>query len=141
MLREEHIAVGAAVRDHIPRDAELLLQHADALADSGRITCTIIAMKTGGQCVVIDERAACIVQRTGQQGRIACQVNGCAAGFDLNSARVVRIRTTSKKAPRRIVAEFARTRTPLEEEELTIQDGGIFTEEYRRIAGAFLLYL
>ena len=68
-------------------------------------------------------------------------VRRCAAGFDLNSARVVRIRTTSKKAPRRIVAEFARTRTPLEEEELTIQDGGIFTEEYRRIAGAFLLYL
>ena len=68
-------------------------------------------------------------------------VRRCAAGFDLNSARVVRIRTTSKKAPRRIVAEFARSRTPLEEEELTIQDGGIFTEEYRRIAGAFLLYL
>ena len=68
-------------------------------------------------------------------------VRRCAAGFDLDFARVVRIRTTSKKAPRRIVAEFARTRTPLEEEELTIQDGGIFTEEYRRIAGAFLLYL
>ena len=68
-------------------------------------------------------------------------VRRCAAGFDLNSARVVRIRTTSKKAPRRIVVEFTRSRTPLEEEELTIQDGGIFTEEYRRIAGAFLLYL
>ena len=68
-------------------------------------------------------------------------VRRCAAGFDLNSARVVRIRTTSRKPARRIVVEFTRTRSTPELQELTIQDGTAFTEEYRRIAGAFLLYL
>ena len=88
-------------------------------------------------------------EKLAPQGRVAMilpaesetAVRRCAAGFDLNTSRVVRIRTTSKKAPRRIVLEFTRTRTPLTEEELTIQDGAAFTEEYRRIAGAFLLYL
>ncbi|MGM9790943.1 MAG: tRNA1(Val) (adenine(37)-N6)-methyltransferase [Candidatus Cryptobacteroides sp.] len=68
-------------------------------------------------------------------------VRRCAAGFDLNTAMVVNIRTTSKKAPRRIVVEFTRSHAPLTQQELIIQDGGTFTEEYRRIAGAFLLYL
>ena len=75
-------------------------------------------------------------------------VRRCAAGFDLDFARVVRIRTTSRKPARRIVVEFTRSpltgsahRTAPIEQELTIQDGGAFTEEYRRIAGAFLLYL
>lgn len=68
-------------------------------------------------------------------------VRRCAAGFDLNTSRVVRIRTSSKKPARRIVVEFTRTRSTPELQELTIQDGTAFTEEYRRIAGAFLLYL
>ena len=83
------------------------------------------------------------------QGRVAMilpaesetAVRRCAAGFDLNTARVVRIRTTQKKPARRIVVEFTRTRSTPELQELTIQDGTAFTEEYRRIAGAFLLYL
>ena len=75
-------------------------------------------------------------------------VRRCAAGFDLDFARVVHIRTTSRKPARRIVVEFTRSplagsahRTAPIEQELTIQDGAAFTEEYRRIAGAFLLYL
>ena len=68
-------------------------------------------------------------------------VRRCAAGFDLNLSRMVRIRTTQKKPARRIVVEFTRTRSTPELQELTIQDGTAFTEEYRRIAGAFLLYL
>ena len=83
------------------------------------------------------------------QGRVAMilpaesetAVRRCAAGFDLNTSRVVRIRTTQKKPARRIVVEFTRTRSTPELQELTIQDGTAFTEEYRRIAGAFLLYL
>lgn len=72
---------------------------------------------------------------------IETAVRRCAAGFDLNLDRVVRIRTTSKKAPRRIVVEFTRLRNILREEELTMQEGGEYTEQYRKVAGAFLLYL
>lgn len=88
-------------------------------------------------------------EKLAPQGRVAMilpaesetAVRRCAAGFDLNTARVVRIRTTQKKPARRIVVEFTRTRSTPELQELTIQDGTAFTEEYRRIAGAFLLYL
>ena len=88
-------------------------------------------------------------EKLAPQGRVAMilpaesetAVRRCAAGFDLNTARVVRIRTSSKKPARRIVVEFTRTRSTPELQELTIQDGTAFTEEYRRIAGAFLLYL
>lgn len=88
-------------------------------------------------------------EKLAPQGRVAMilpaesetAVRRCAAGFDLNTSRVVRIRTSSKKPARRIVVEFTRTRSTPELQELTIQDGTAFTEEYRRIAGAFLLYL
>ena len=88
-------------------------------------------------------------EKLAPQGRVAMilpaesetAVRRCAAGFDLNTSRVVRIRTTQKKTARRIVVEFTRTRSTPELQELTIQDGTAFTEEYRRIAGAFLLYL
>ena len=88
-------------------------------------------------------------EKLAPQGRVAMilpaesetAVRRCAAGFDLNTSRVVRIRTTQKKPARRIVVEFTRTRSTPELQELTIQDGTAFTEEYRRIAGAFLLYL
>ena len=68
-------------------------------------------------------------------------VRRCAAGFDLNLSRIVRIRTTLRKPPRRVVVEFSRLRGQIREEELTMQNQDGFTEEYRRIAGAFLLYL
>ena len=68
-------------------------------------------------------------------------VRRCAAGFDLNLSRIVRIRTTQRKPPRRVVVEFSRLRGQIREEELTMQNQDGFTEEYRRIAGAFLLYL
>ena len=88
-------------------------------------------------------------EKLAPQGRVAMilpaesetAVRRCAAGFDLNTSRVVRIRTTQKKPARRIVVEFTRTRSTPELQELTIQDRTAFTEEYRRIAGAFLLYL
>ena len=68
-------------------------------------------------------------------------VRRCAAGFDLNLSRIVRIRTTLRKPPRRVVVEFSRLRGQIREEELTMQNQDGFTEEYRRIAGACLLYL
>ena len=68
-------------------------------------------------------------------------VRRCAAGFDLNLSRIVRIRTTLRKPPRRVVVAFSRLRGQIREEELTMQNQDGFTEEYRRIAGAFLLYL
>lgn len=95
------------------------------------------------------EVLAFAVEKLAPGGRVAMilpaesetAVRRCAAGFDLNLSRIVRIRTTQRKPPRRVVVEFSRLRGQIREEELTMQNQDGFTEEYRRIAGAFLLYL
>ena len=64
-----------------------------------------------------------------------------AASFGLYPARTVRIRTTGRKPPKRIVVELSRARGPAAEEELVIQKDGEFTPEYRSYVHPFLLYL
>ena len=64
-----------------------------------------------------------------------------AASFGLYPARIVRIRTTDRKPPKRIVVELSRARGPAAEEELVIQKDGEFTPEYRSYVHPFLLYL
>ena len=59
----------------------------------------------------------------------------------LHLFRIVRIRTVPRKAPARIVAEFARARCPeLTEELLTIQDEGKYTQEYLSLTRDFYLF-
>lgn len=55
----------------------------------------------------------------------------------LHPSAILRIRTTPRKAPSRIVAEFSRLRVDTKEKALTIQDGGAFTEDYIALTGAF----
>lgn len=68
-----------------------------------------------------------------------------ARSFGLSLDRIIRIRTTEAKPPRRIIAEFIpdqpRAGTPrsVAEEALTLQRGGTRTEEYRRLTEDFYL--
>ena len=63
-----------------------------------------------------------------------------AAMKGLHVSRLLRIRTVPGKAPRRTVAEFLRRRTAdITEDMLTIQEGGIYTPEYKSLLFDFLL--
>lgn len=59
----------------------------------------------------------------------------------LHLFRILRIRTVPRKAPSRIIAEFARTRCPEPAEGLlTIQDEGKYTQEYLSLTRDFYLF-
>ena len=59
----------------------------------------------------------------------------------LHLFRILRIRTVPRKAPSRIVAEFSRKRCPEPQEELlTIQDEGKYTQEYLSLTRDFYLF-
>lgn len=63
-----------------------------------------------------------------------------AGGWGLFPSRVVRIRTTERKAPGRIVAEFGRIRAvATAEEELTMMKEGKHTERYASLVNDFYL--
>ena len=58
----------------------------------------------------------------------------------LHPFRIVRIRTTPKKRPSRIVAEFSRSAPALSESLLTLSDGGSCTPEYLALTRDFYLW-
>lgn len=58
----------------------------------------------------------------------------------LRPFRIVRIRTSSKKRPSRIVAEFSRHPSSSSESLLTIRDGDSYTSEYIDLTREFYLY-
>jgi len=60
-----------------------------------------------------------------------------AASFGLFPFHLLRIRTTPAKAPRRIIAEFSGTRTAVEEDELTLQDGSARSTAYSSLTEDF----
>ena len=62
-----------------------------------------------------------------------------AASFGLLPFRIVRIRTTGGKKPRRILAEFRKNGGPLSEEEITLQNGSARAEAYARLTADFYL--
>lgn len=62
-----------------------------------------------------------------------------AASFDLFPFRLLRIRTTPAKAPKRIIAEFSGTRAAVEEDELTLQDGSARSAAYSSLTEDFYL--
>lgn len=64
-----------------------------------------------------------------------------AASFSLYSQSIVRVRTTARKSPRRLIAEFGRLKTDTQVRELTMQEDGGFTSEYSALVSAFLLFL
>lgn len=58
-----------------------------------------------------------------------------AASFGLYPFRILRVRTTPVKRPKRIIAEFSRVRTAVKEEDIVIGD-----EKYRQMTGEFYLF-
>lgn len=62
-----------------------------------------------------------------------------AASFGLHPFRILRIRTTDAKPPRRIVAEFSRDAGPALTETLTLMSGSARTAEYSLLTSDFYL--
>ena len=64
----------------------------------------------------------------------------CAGSFGLHPFRLLHIRTTARKQPRRMIAEFRRgTGFTAEESELVLQDGAARTPEYNQLTKSFYL--
>ena len=62
-----------------------------------------------------------------------------AGGYGLFPFRLLRIRTTPSKKPSRLIAEFSRTKGPVQEETLTIQESGTYTLEYKSLTSEFYI--
>lgn len=62
-----------------------------------------------------------------------------AASFGLYPSKILSIRTTEKKEPSRIIAEFSRKRVECSEEQLTIYSEGAASEEYRSLTKYFYI--
>lgn len=62
-----------------------------------------------------------------------------AASFGLYPFRIIHIRTVGSKPPRRIIAEFCRKKSEIEEQSLTLQEGSSRTDEYSALVGEFYL--
>lgn len=62
-----------------------------------------------------------------------------AASFGLFPFRLMRVRTTAAKAPKRVIIELSRTRGAMEETELTLQDGPGRSAEYSALTAEFYL--
>ena len=62
-----------------------------------------------------------------------------AASFGLHPFRMVSIRTTPLKEPKRLLAEFSRTRGPVAEESLVLQDGTARSAQYASLTKDFYL--
>lgn len=60
-----------------------------------------------------------------------------AGGFGLFPFRLLRIRTTPRKKPSRLIAEFSFKKTVPAEELLTIQESGKYTQEYISLTNDF----
>lgn len=63
----------------------------------------------------------------------------CAASFGLHPFRLLHIKTTAAKQPRRVVAEFSTAATEVEEQCLTLSEAGEKTEEYSLLTRDFYL--
>ena len=65
-----------------------------------------------------------------------------AATDGLYLSRLINIKTVPRKKPKRILAEFSRKRTgTIQEETISIQDAGTWSEDYRSLLSDFLISL
>lgn len=62
-----------------------------------------------------------------------------AASFGLSPFRILHIKTTESKPPRRVIVEFSRVRTEVKDTYLTLSEGGVRTEDYRLLTADFYL--
>lgn len=70
------------------------------------------------------------------------QLMRTAISYSLYPCSVVRVRTTERKPPMRIVVDFGRNRTPdCKISELIMTSSGVFTDQYRSLLDSFLVNL
>lgn len=62
-----------------------------------------------------------------------------ASSFGFFPFRIVNVRTTDTKSPKRIIAEFSRKKNTVAKEELTIMSNGDYTQQYRELTKDFYL--
>ena len=62
-----------------------------------------------------------------------------AASFSLYPFSILRVRTTERKPPSRIVVSFSRHSSPVEESSLVLMEKGKRTAEYTSLASGFYL--
>ena len=89
------------------------------------------------------------VQRLTDDGRLALvlpsdtetDLTRYARMSGLHLCRMTRVRTVPRKSPKRIIAEFSRKKTDIPEDNvLTIQDAGHYTQEYLTLMKDFYLF-
>lgn len=62
-----------------------------------------------------------------------------SASFGLYPSRILSIRTTAAKAPKRMIIELSANRRAPRREELIMMDGGAYTAEFKALTGEFYL--
>lgn len=110
-----------------PDPREMLARHTDTL--SYRDICAFAARNLapeGRLSLILPSEAADSLVRT-------------AASFGLHPFRKLSVRTTPRKAPKRLLTEFSRTRGPVAEESLTLQDGPARSAQYADLTKEFYL--
>ena len=89
------------------------------------------------------------IQRLTPEGRLALvlpsdtelDLTRYARMSGLHLYKMTRVRTVPRKAPKRIIAEFSRKKTDIPEDNvLTIQDAGHYTQEYLTLMKDFYLF-
>ena len=89
------------------------------------------------------------VQRLTEEGRLALvlpsdtelDLTRYARMSGLHLYKMTRVRTVPRRAPKRIIAEFSRKKTDIPEDNiLTIQDAGHYTQEYLTLMKDFYLF-
>lgn len=110
-----------------PDEREMLARHTDAL--SYRDICAFAARNLAAEgrlSLILPYDAADALKRT-------------AASFGLFPFRMLSIRTTPAKAPKRLLAEFSRSRGPVAEDTLVLQDGPARSAQYAALTKDFYL--
>ena len=89
------------------------------------------------------------IQRLAPEGRLALvlpsdtelDLTRYARMSGLHLHKITRVRTVPRRAPKRIIAEFSRKKTDIPEDNiLTIQDAGHYTQEYLTLMKDFYLF-
>lgn len=65
----------------------------------------------------------------------------CARSWSIYPERLVRIHTTARKQPKRMVVTFSRRRADLSEEQFVMMEEGRYTSQYTALLGCFYINL
>ena len=115
-----------------PEERRNAARHTDSLSYKELMDFSLVHLKEGGRLAVI--LPSDVEKTLLRYGRMC----------SLFPVRILRIQTTPKKQPARIIVEFIKGSKDLEatmqEELLTLQEGGQYTAEYTRLVHEFYLW-